>query len=344
MKSICFWLITITLLATIDHNSSFAAEELYLVDLRETPGKILQVQDVSWSRNPVLRPAYSRRADGIYTIAFHVNGRAYFVDLTHRNIYATNGLTEEKIFSFAKPIQDLDFDSRGRMYFSAIGGDEGVIYHLNHHTDKTTPFVTLPFRSLADQTGGFWNGYFAISPSDKLFLSIDNPQPGGSSLYAYQGGQMQKRFTHRERITGFTFVDENTIYFTNSSNRVYEVKNFSDVSVRHEERAGRMLNDVELLKVPEQGTCTISGRLRGGNEFWPITSVQALGPNVVWRTSPGSSVRISSDGSYILRNLPNGRYRISTDLRADTMAGFEPRERWLNCGTSIQNIDFSFSR
>ncbi|MBU0961657.1 MAG: hypothetical protein KKD01_00480 [Proteobacteria bacterium] len=342
MKSKLIWLIT-TILLSIGSQLSFAAEELYLVDLRETPGKILQVLDVSWSRNPVLRPVYIRQADGIYTIAFHVNGRAYFVDLSHHNIYATSGQTEEKIFSSADPIQDLDFDSRGRMYFSAIGGTEGVIYHLNRHTGITTPFVAFPFRSLADQTRGFWNGYFAFSPSDKLFLSIDSPQPGGSSIYEYQNGQLRERFPHRERITGFTFIDEDTIYFTNSSNRVYQVKNFSAVSVRHEEKAGRMLNDVELVKVPEHGTCTISGRLNGGNEFWSLTSVQALGPNVLWRTSPGSSVRVSGDGSYILRNLPNGRYRISTDIRGDTMAGFEPKERMVNCGTTVPNMNFSFS-
>jgi hypothetical protein len=230
------------------------------------------------------------------------------------------------------------------MYFSAIGSEEGVIYHLNHHTGTATRVVDLPFRSVANQTRGFWNGYFAYSPSNKLFLSIDSPQPGGSSIYEYQNGQLRKRFTHRERITGFTFIDENTIYFTNSTNRVFQVSNFTDVSIRHEERAGRMLNDVELLKVPEQGTCTISGRLQGGNELWPLTSVQALGPNVLWRTSPGSSIRVSSDGSYILRNLPNGRYRISTDIRGDTMSGFKPRERMVNCGTTVPNINFTFSR
>lgn len=340
-KFICF--ITAILLS-IGSNLSFAGEELYLVDIREMPGKILQVQNVTWSRNPVLRPAYIRPSDGIYAIAFHGNGRAYFVDLSHRNIYATTGQTEERIFSFATPIQDLDFDSRGRMYFSAIGDEGGAIYHLNHHNGTTTRVAALSFREVADQTRGFWNGYFAFSPSNKLFLSIDNPQPGGSSLYEYQNGQLRQRFTHRERIAGFTFINEGTIYFTNSSNRVYQVRNFTDVSVRHEESAGRMLNDVELLRVPEQGTCTISGRLRGGNEFWSLTSVQALGPNVLWRTSPGSSVRVSADGSYILRNLPNGRYRISTDIRGDTMAGFEPRERMVNCGTTVPNMDFSFSR
>jgi hypothetical protein len=343
MKSTLIWIITIILL-TVGGHSSFAAEELYLVDLRETRGIILQVQDVSRSRHPVLRPVYTRPSEYIYTIAFHKYGPAYFVDLSQRNVYATDGLREERIFSFAAPIQDLDLDSRGRMYLSAIGGEKGVIYYWNSRTGRTTRFVAFPFRSLADQTRGFWNGYFAFDPSDRLFLSIDGPQPGGSSIYEYDRGRLRERFTHRERITGFTFVNEDTIYFTNSSTRVYEVRGFSDVSVRHEERAGRMLNDVDLVKVPEQGTCTISGRLYGGSDLWRITSVQALGPNVVWRTSPGSSVRISGDGSYVLRNLPNGRYRVSTDISGDTMAGFEPRGRMVNCGATVRNINFTFSR
>ncbi len=343
MRSLLIVFAPIVLLLTLDVHTIFAAEELYLVDIRESPGKILQVQNVSWSSHPVLRPAYIRPSEEIYTIAFHVNGPAYFVDLSHHNIYTTNGLTEEKIFSFATAIQDLDFNSRGMMYFSTVTGEEKIIYHLNPHTGRTTRFITISSQSLADQTRGYWNGYFAFSPSDKLFLSIDGPQLGGSSIYEYDGGQLRARFTHQERITGFTFVDESTIYFTNSSNRVYEVKRFSDVSVRHEERTGRMLNDVEFLKVPERGTCTISGRLHGGSDLWRNTSVHVLGPNVVWRTSQGSPVRISRDGSYILRNLPNGRYRVSTDSTG-TMAGFEPGARMLNCGTTVQNIDFTFSR
>ena len=75
--------------------------------------------------HPVLRPVFTRLTDYIYTMAFHKYGRAYFVDVSHRNIFATDGLHEEKIFSFGTPIQDMDFDSRGCMYFSAIGGEGG---------------------------------------------------------------------------------------------------------------------------------------------------------------------------------------------------------------------------
>jgi len=40
IKSIFIWFMTIILLIVGGH-SSFAAEELYLVDIRESPGKIL---------------------------------------------------------------------------------------------------------------------------------------------------------------------------------------------------------------------------------------------------------------------------------------------------------------
>lgn len=336
--TVCFFL-------TVCAGFSFAAEELYVVDLREAPGKILEVRTVTWSRHPVLRPVFTRPAEYIHTLAFHKYGRAYFVDISHQNIFATDGLKEEKIFSFATPIQDMDFDSRGRMYFSAVGGEEGVVYFLNPYKGETSRVVGFSFRALADETRGFWNGYFAFDPADKLFLSIDGPSGSGSSLYEYSGGRLRKRFTHDERITGFTFVNNQTVYFTTASNRVYELKNFSEVSVKHQEREGRMLNDVEVVEVPEGGDCTISGQLKGGRELWGTTSVQALGPNVVWRTQPGaSSARVSGDGRYVLRNLPRGRYRVHTDIRGDTPVGFAPDSRTTNCGGVVTNIDFTYSR
>ena len=83
--------------------SCLALDEMYIVDLRETPGKILEVKHVSWSRHPVLRPVYSRSSEGIFSMAFHKYSPPCFVYLSHRNIYRTNGLTEEHVFSFNTP-------------------------------------------------------------------------------------------------------------------------------------------------------------------------------------------------------------------------------------------------
>jgi hypothetical protein len=321
-----------------------AVNEMYLVDLQETPGKILEVKNVSWSSHPVLRPVYSRPLEGIYAIAFHRYSRPCFVDLSKQNIYSTDGLKEERIFSFRTPIQDLDYDSRGRMFFSTTTGGSGIIYQLNPHSREINRLVEFSVESLTRATRGYWNGYFAFSHDNKLFMSIDAPRPGGSSIYEYKGGKLIERFTHKEKISGFTFVNAETIYFTNFSNRVYELKRFFDVSVRHEERVGRRLNDVELVSVPDRGGCSISGRLSGGKSVWTQTSIQVLGPNVVWRNMPNGSTRVSNDGSYVLQNLPAGRYRVKTDIYGDTMAGFNPRFRTINCGRKVHDINFSFSR
>lgn len=338
-RSITFIIFAIILGST----TCLAWEEMYIIDLKEAPGKILEVKSVSWRRDPILHPVYTRKSEGIFTIAFHNYSSPCFVDLSHMNIYSTNGLTEEHVFSFNTPIQDLDYDSRGRIYFSTVGGDRGVIYYLNRHSGESDKFIEFSVESIAQKTMGFWNGYFAFSHDDKLFLSIDDDQPEGSSIYEYEQGNLVKRFSHRETIRGFTFVDDQkTIYFANGGNRVYALKRFSDLSVKHQESAGRMINDVEFVIVPERGDGAISGRLNGGRQLWNQTSVHALGPNVFWRLLRNSSARVSDSGSYALHNLPNGRYRVSTDIRGDTVAGFNPRYRMVNCGKSISGVGFNF--
>ncbi len=268
----------------------------------------------------------------------------FVIIISHKNIYRTDGLTEERIFSFNTPIQDLAYDSRGRMYFSAVGHDKGVIIHLGRHSGECNQFIEFSAETIAQKTRGFWNGYFAFSHDDKLFLSVDGAQPGGSSIYEYRQGNLIKRFGHRETIRGFTFVDDQkTIYFANGDNRVYELKRFSDLSVRHEELAGRTVNDVAFVVVPERGDGAISGRLSGGRQLWDQTSVHALGPNVFWRLLRNSSARVSKNGSFILQNLPNGRYRVSTDIRGDTMAAFNPRYRMVNCARPVSGVSFNLS-
>jgi hypothetical protein len=321
-----------------------AWEEMYIIDLQETPGKILEVKQVSWSPDPILHSVYTRRSEGIFTIAFHNYSSPCFVDLSHKNIYRTDGLTEEHIFSFQTPIQDLAYDSRGRLYFSTVGGNRAVIYHLDRHSGQCNQFIELSVETIAQKTQGFWNGYFAFSHDDNLFLSIDVAQPGGSSIYEYRQTDLVKRFGHQESIRGFTFVGENkTIYFANGDSRVYELKRFSDLYVKHEAPAGRMVNDVAFVVVPERGGGAISGRLSGGRQLWNQTSVHALGPNVFWRLLRNSSARVSKNGIYMLQNLPNGRYRVSTDIRGDTMAGFNPRYRMVHCERPISGISFNFS-
>lgn len=332
---------------SVPANLISVAEELYLIDVKETPGKILQLVSVSWSRDPVLRPVYTRPpGNNIYTITFHKYSSPCFVDLSHKNIYRTDGLTEKIIFSHTAPIQDLDYDSRGRMYVSVApgAGRDGIIYHLKPHSGQVTSFVNVPV-PLGD-VRGFWNGYFAFDSSDKLYLSVDHPNQSGASIYEYVGGHFKKRFTHNERITGFTFANQTTLYFTTYGNKVYKLKNFKDLSIQYEGRRDRYFNDVVMVKVPKEGACQISGLLQGGNDLWPITYVEAYGPNVVWRKIEGSSIKVSRDGAFVLRNLPVGRYRIRADIHGETGpgVGFQPDWRTLNCGGQVKNIKFTFSR
>lgn len=340
-RSIAFIFFSIFLGST----TCLAWEEMYIIDLQKTPGEILEVKNVSWSRDPILHPVYSHRPGGIFAIAFHKYSSPCFVDMSHMNIYRTNGLTEEHIFSFNTPIQDLDYDSRGRMYFSAVAGNRKVIYHLNLNSGQWNNFIEFSVETIAQKTQGSWKGYFAFSYDDKLFLSIDDYQTGGSSIYEYEQGNFIKRFSHHETIRGFTFVDDQkTIYFANAGNRVYALKRFSDLSVKHEEPAGRVINDVEFVTVPERGNGALSGRLSGGRQFWNQTLVHALGPNVFWRLLRHSSTHIFRNGSYCLQNLPNGRYRVSTDILGDITTGFNPRYRMVNCGKPISGVNFDFSK
>jgi len=322
----------------------YAAEELYLIDVRETPGKILEVRNVSWRPTPVLRPVFQRSAEGISVMAIHKYSPPCFVDLSRHNIFTTNGLNEERIFTFGEAIQDLAYDSRGRMFFSTIANSKGRIYSFNRHNRETRIYVEFSVTDIASMTGGFWNGYFAMDSNNKIYLSIDASQPGGSSIYEYRGGRLIEKYRHRERIAGFTFAGGQTIYFANAGNRIYELRNFNGVSVKYDANSGRMLSDVELVEVPDSGNCAISGQLQGGQAIWNQTTVQVLGPNVMWRNLEHSAMSVNQRGGYRFAGLPNGRYRVSTDLRGDSMAGFSPAYRMVNCGSSLNNINFSFGR
>jgi len=343
MKTAMIMLVAI-LLTFICEFKCYAAEELYLIDLRETPGKILEVRDVSWRPTPVLRPVFQRSGDGISVMAVHKYSPPCFVDLSRHNIFTTNGLTEERIFTFGEAIQDLAYDSRGSLFFSTVANGKGRIYSFNRHNRETRIYVEFDIADIASMTRGFWNGYFALDENNKIYLSIDAPQPGGSAIYEYRGGGLIEKFRHREKIAGFTFADGQTIYFANAGNRVYELRRFVEVAVKYDANSGRILNDVAFSEVPDAGNCAISGQLQGGQALWGQTIVKILGPNVMWRNVANSAISADRHGSYRFTGLPNGRYRVSTDLRGDSMAGFTPAYRMLNCGSSLNNINFRFSR
>lgn len=339
MKKILLFPILILFIILL-YGQSQAGEEVYLADAKITPGKIFQILSAMPGHpGPFLWPKYFRPSGNIHAIAFHKYGPAYFVDANRYDIYKTDGVTEEKIFTHTTYIRDIAFDSRGRMYFSEASGAgaDGVIYHLNQHTGQKTRFVSVPRNSV----DGFWSGHFAFNQQDQLFISSGNRTP--ASIFAYAGGHFQKLYTHHEPITGFAFVDNRTLLFTNHRQQLYELRIFRDRTPYHEAESAQWLNDVAVVQVPESGACEISGRLLGGNELWPLTHIEAFGPNVVWRRPPGHSVRVDGGGRYTIRNLPVGRYRVRTDIRGDTPVGFDPESRTINCPGAVANINFTFA-
>jgi hypothetical protein len=322
-------------------SESFSAEEIYLTDARENPGKIFQIlHDRPGRPGPFLWPMYFRKSGQILAVAFAGYGSAYFTDANRSNIYKTDGVSEDTIYTHNTYVRDLAFDSRSRLYFSESSGahGNGVIYGLNQHTGKVSRFVTVKL----DEIGGFWAGHFAFDSSNRLFISSGNRAPG--SIYEYVGGHFRRRFTHSESITGFAFVDNRTLYFTNYRQKLYELREFRHLTVNHEDSRVQWLNDVAFVRVPEGGKCQISGRVTGGEDLWQMTFVEIYGPNVIWRKSAGNSIRVTGSGSYNFRNRPVGRYRVRTDVHGDTPAGFEPESHTVNCPGVVKNINFRYPR
>jgi hypothetical protein len=69
------------------------------------------------------------------------------------------------VFSFKTPIQDLDYDSRGRMFFSAVGGGRGVIYHLNRHRREHRKYIELPVETVAQKSADFGTAILLSVPT-----------------------------------------------------------------------------------------------------------------------------------------------------------------------------------
>jgi hypothetical protein len=319
-------------------------EEIYVIDQRESPGKIFQLVDVNWRDTPVLRPVYERGA-GFYitALAFHKYGPAYFVDFSRGDIFKSDGREETNVFAYTGRIQDLAFDSRGRFFASVppTADQDGKIYRVNHHSDQMRTFITIPVPTAGN---GYWNGFFAFDSNDKVYVSIDDPSQSGGGIYEYAAGEFNKVYAHDEPITGFTFADDQTLYFTTQSNKVFELNDFQNPTVKFERDGNHAFYDVVVAMVPKTGSCGVVGKLSGGRELWPMTRVQAYGPNVIWRRQEGTSQQPDQDGRYQIDNLPNGRYWVRADIGADTMAGFDPQWHTINCAETKENIDFNYSR
>jgi WD40 repeat protein len=88
------------------------------------------------------------------------------------------------------------------------------------------------------------------------------------------------------------------------------------------------------------GSCAISGKVFGsGVNSASIFSISLYGPDN--KTIPRATKHFSNALNYEFSNLPNGRYWLTVDTKADTPIGPHPPERLVQCaGTEIKNINF----
>jgi hypothetical protein len=89
------------------------------------------------------------------------------------------------------------------------------------------------------------------------------------------------------------------------------------------------------------GTCSISGRLIGGNAYWNITWVGVRGP-YDYSKFPADPVRVNADGTYEFSGIPQGTYKVYTDIHADYGTGFKPPQLVIDCKGQVKDVNFKW--
>jgi hypothetical protein len=311
--------------------------EIYVTDAKLAKGQISEL--IMWPPSqpaPFPKPDYTSQAGGIGSLAIGPDGWVYYADENQFDIFRTNGSATNLVFRHTTYIRDLAFNSRGKLFFSEASGAgrDGIIYQFDAEKRQATVFRQIPLSEL----DGSWSGNFAFDPSDNLFASSGNRQ--SSSIYQDNNGHFIRKYNHQEPITGFAFVSMNTLLFTNHHNTLYKLDNFSNRTVFFTKASFTWISDVAVIKAPS-GSCSISGRLNGGQKYWNMTFISARGPNLLWREVK-SPVRVNSNGTYSLNALAPGRYKVYADLRADVGMGFKPSERIVECTGSTTGINFQW--
>lgn len=90
--------------------------------------------------------------------------------------------------------------------------------------------------------------------------------------------------------------------------------------------------------IPRQ-LCNISGHLLGGNEYWNMITIGVRGPDMFSKHSIGS-IKVNRDGYYSFAGIPQGKYKVYTDIRADLAGGFKPVQQIVDCKGSLTGVDF----
>jgi len=317
--------------------------EMYTVDSRRTPGRIIEIRRDGHDVPHPLTYAQEDSDPAVAAIAFYRHSEVFFVSPNSRKIMTTDGLTTRLVYEHGTYIRDIAFDSGGNLFFSESSDTAGdgfifLLGYLGSDRDAGAPWRRIDL----DEIGGYWSGNFAFDPSNKLFVSTGNRGP--AAIYEYAASSYVRRYTFDEPITGFAFQQAHRLLFTNHGKSVYALENFSVLSRVFMDDSAGWLTDVAVITGYTGTRCSISGRLHGGSDIWNQTRVNAWGPNVFWRFPASTGARVATDGRYTLIGLPPGDYWLIADVRGDIGREFRPRPLAVVCpgGGRKENQDFRF--
>lgn len=97
------------------------------------------------------------------------------------------------------------------------------------------------------QVGGFWAGDFAFDPTgSRLFVSSGNRVP--AQLYEFRNGRFVQLYSLEEPFTGFTFVAQDRILFTNHRQTLYLLEDTETRSSLLESPQFEWIEDVAVVR------------------------------------------------------------------------------------------------
>jgi hypothetical protein len=192
---------------------------LLLTDARDREGRILKLE------NGNLETFYTWGKGTIYNLVWHPKAGLLFSNANDRNLNILSMGTTATLFTHDDYLDDVAVDPiRNDIFFSESTGarENGMIYRLR---DKTA----TPYREVRlSEVDGFWAGDFAFDPDGFLWVSSGNRAP--ANLYRLDRSGAVRIFSSPRPIKGFTFVDKDTIVYTDWKQRLYRLS-LRDLSV-----------------------------------------------------------------------------------------------------------------
>lgn len=182
--------------------SSVSLPPILLADSRDNQGPIYR-HDAYGTSIPFTW------GDGrLYSLATLPGGRVVFSNHNDANIYEIVQGNVRVLHRHSTYTRDVEFDAQGRLYFSESSGagGNGRIYRIWRGNVSEQMEVKL------DHVDGFWAGRFAFAPDNTIWLASGNRIP--ASLYEVRDGKPRLRYRTNHPINGFSFLDEDTIVFT----------------------------------------------------------------------------------------------------------------------------------